>query len=459
MAYTSLTDVQLINLLASDDEEAFEEIFKRYIHPLAAFTGSRIYNLEDARDILHDLFVQLWEDRRDLVMTSRLETYLFTIARHHVIDRIRRNTGQKHYAKTIQSLAEELQVGAGKKLDRKELQKKADRLLEKFSRDEAAAEEMVQLYMWVDGIGFENSGWQQLGEAAKEAWNAGLLTQVKDSIAGRTSTTGKKRSRKYLWWGVAVAAAITVIAFLSRQLSSSIPGQADHSPMTSLSVSVGQIKRIFIADSSKAWLNEKSELQYPAQPARGRNDVYLSGEAYFDIAQNPSKYVVVHAGKLVINGQGSSFNVKEDKILQTIIITVAQGKLSVSNGSNGLGVLNQGQQLRFNSLSNGSVRAAANAEQVISWKQNALSFDNTTLEEIAAVLERRFEMQIIFDNEKLMNCRFTGSFAKNEKLDDVLQNICNASKAHYQRQADSTVVITGAGCEGPQRPAKLPSHR
>ena len=54
-----LTDVQLIRLLKEDDAVAFAEIYKRYAKSLADFTASKLFNLEDAQDIIHDLFVKV----------------------------------------------------------------------------------------------------------------------------------------------------------------------------------------------------------------------------------------------------------------------------------------------------------------------------------------------------------------------------------------------------------------
>ena len=55
----SLTDDDLIHLLKKDDRAAFAEIYSRYSESLAGFAASKLFNLEDARDILHDLFVRL----------------------------------------------------------------------------------------------------------------------------------------------------------------------------------------------------------------------------------------------------------------------------------------------------------------------------------------------------------------------------------------------------------------
>ena len=132
-AIKHLTDSQLIQLLKDDDEAAFAEIYKRYAKNLADFTASKLFNLEDAQDIIHDLFVKLWEDRKQLNITSNLKTYLFTITRHRIIDKIRRNITREEYAAMLQSLVNAYQPNVEQQIAAKELQQTIKNSLNELS--------------------------------------------------------------------------------------------------------------------------------------------------------------------------------------------------------------------------------------------------------------------------------------------------------------------------------------
>jgi RNA polymerase sigma-70 factor (ECF subfamily) len=121
---SALTDNELLHLLKQDDEPAFAEIYHRYATNIAEFAGSKLYSLEDARDIIHDVFVKLWVERKTLVVTSNLKTYLYTIVRYKVIDRIRRNATDERYKEALQSLANWQEASAEHRLAAKELEKK-----------------------------------------------------------------------------------------------------------------------------------------------------------------------------------------------------------------------------------------------------------------------------------------------------------------------------------------------
>jgi len=131
-AYSKFTDEQLIILLKKDDPQAFTEIYSRYAESLAGFAASKLYSLDDARDILHDIFVKLWENREELHITSNLQSYLFTVIRHRIIDKIRKNITREEYAAVRQSLSIIYQDSIEKGLEARELQQTIEKSLDQL---------------------------------------------------------------------------------------------------------------------------------------------------------------------------------------------------------------------------------------------------------------------------------------------------------------------------------------
>jgi RNA polymerase sigma-70 factor (ECF subfamily) len=125
-------DMDLVHRLKKDDEAAFAEIYARYAESLAGFAASKLYCLDDAQDLIHDLFVKLWSDRKELVVTSNLRTYLFTATRYRIIDKIRKNIIREQYAEMIQSLAQAYEPGIEQQIAVKELQQNVDKSLQEL---------------------------------------------------------------------------------------------------------------------------------------------------------------------------------------------------------------------------------------------------------------------------------------------------------------------------------------
>jgi RNA polymerase sigma-70 factor (family 1) len=131
--YQSLHDHQLIDLLKEDDEAAFTEIYSRYAENLTGFASSKLYCLADASDIIHDLFVTLWEERRTLMVHRKLESYLFTLVRYRVVDKIRKNITKEGYAGMISMLSQSYGPEVEGQIAAKELQQQVNSKLEELS--------------------------------------------------------------------------------------------------------------------------------------------------------------------------------------------------------------------------------------------------------------------------------------------------------------------------------------
>jgi RNA polymerase sigma-70 factor (family 1) len=129
---TVLSDQELIRQIKQGDRAAFTEVYKRYAESLAGFAASKLYDLDDARDVLHDLFVKLWEDRYTLSINDNLRSFLFAAIRYKIIDKIRRNVTRQEYDVLLKALAEPQANGIEQQMEAKELQALVDHSLEQL---------------------------------------------------------------------------------------------------------------------------------------------------------------------------------------------------------------------------------------------------------------------------------------------------------------------------------------
>ncbi|SHF13655.1 RNA polymerase sigma factor [Pedobacter caeni] len=129
----SFTDLQLADLLKEDDEAAFTEIYSRYAESLTGFASSKLYHLEDPRDIIHDVFVKLWEERKQLKVDRNLEAYLFTLVRYRIVDKIRKNITREDYSEMVLALQTTLRSETEQYIAAKELKQNITQALDKLS--------------------------------------------------------------------------------------------------------------------------------------------------------------------------------------------------------------------------------------------------------------------------------------------------------------------------------------
>jgi len=127
--YTILHDLQLVDLLKGGDEEAFAEIYNRYADKLAGFASSKLFHMDDAKDIVHDLFVKFWEERENVQIDRNLESYLFTLARYRIINKIRKNITREEYAVMVKAWDSGAEPDVERQIAAKELQQNIDNSL------------------------------------------------------------------------------------------------------------------------------------------------------------------------------------------------------------------------------------------------------------------------------------------------------------------------------------------
>lgn len=75
---------ELLSRLKKGDHAAFEEIFERYSKPLFQFSLSYLKSKEAAEDIVQEVFIKIWKNRREIKTDTSFQSYLFTIALNSV---------------------------------------------------------------------------------------------------------------------------------------------------------------------------------------------------------------------------------------------------------------------------------------------------------------------------------------------------------------------------------------
>ncbi|MEJ2883211.1 RNA polymerase sigma factor [Pedobacter sp. GR22-6] len=122
-AYSAYTDQELVFLLKEGDRFAFTEVYDRYSALLIKFAANKLYDLDDCKDLIQDLFVNLWTEREHKQFSGELKAYLYAVTRHKIIDKIRKNVTREEYSMVVQSLKEHAIYNPEKDIDAKELEK------------------------------------------------------------------------------------------------------------------------------------------------------------------------------------------------------------------------------------------------------------------------------------------------------------------------------------------------
>ena len=204
---------------------------------------------------------------------------------------------------------------------------------------------------------------------------------------------------------------------------------------------------INLPDGSSVILNENTKIKLGDKfIVNGKREVFLEGEAYFDIIHDSSHPFVVHTGKLQTTVLGTAFNINADSMNGTVIVTVSRGKVKVGDRTRTFNVIAQDQQVVFNRDLSWQIKKSVKAESFIAWKNEDIYFDDVYIKDVANQLEERFNISIVFSNEIIKNCRFSATFLKTQSLEQILNVIGEFNHIKYQLNDNNTVLLDGVGC-------------
>lgn len=219
-------------------------------------------------------------------------------------------------------------------------------------------------------------------------------------------------------------------------------------------VPYGSKSRINLPDSSVIWINAGSKLKYSNQFGAKNRNVFLSGEAYFEIKESKHPFVVI-TNKINIGVVSTKFNVKAYPEEKTVETTVLEGTVEIyntlsSNTKTDKIILKSNQHVAFlfktpnedfvkdsitgkNEITesrkqfidvkpNVTINKVDNPEIFSSWKDDRWLIKSEELQSLAKKLERKYDIKIVFKNESLKKYVFSG-ILKDETVEQVLEAI------------------------------------
>lgn len=218
----------------------------------------------------------------------------------------------------------------------------------------------------------------------------------------------------------------------------------------------GSRTHVVLPDGTLVWLNAGSRINYDKNYGATLREVNLIGEAFFDVARNAEKPFVIHTASIDIKVLGTRFNVKsypQDKTTEATlihgsievsikdrpsekIILKPNEKLVVANDDSTLHRNNparhRGKTHEFESLvtiRKPTYESATGSIIETSWIDNKLIFQDEEFGELARKMERWYAISIRFDNPRLEQLQFTGSFQK-ETIQQALDALRQTAPMH-----------------------------
>jgi ferric-dicitrate binding protein FerR (iron transport regulator) len=251
----------------------------------------------------------------------------------------------------------------------------------------------------------------------------------------------KKPVLKNIWtyWG-----KIAAVIFIPMLIVTFLWVSAKHKELMTLSAPVynevfatfGTRTSLRLADGTLVWLNSGSSLKYPDKFTGEKREVFLRGEAYFEVTTNPRMPFIVKSRNLNVKATGTRFNVLDYSSDIKSEVTLVSGKVFVSEfdttGSGKLiSELNPDQHMVYNDQTKSFKIDNEETYKYYSWKDGKLIFRNEPLSEVVKKIGQVFNVDIELRGAKLQGYRYRATF-EDESLSEILKLLEISSPIKYK---------------------------
>lgn len=194
--------------------------------------------------------------------------------------------------------------------------------------------------------------------------------------------------------------------------------------------------RLKLPDGTAVWLNSKSELRFPEEFSKEERKVYLSGEAYFEVAHNSFKPFKVVLKQSEVEVLGTHFNVKSYH--GEVFTTLLEGSVKIIQENEEI-LLMPGEEAHNNEK--GIKVKAVDISKAIAWKENLFYFEGETIYEIMDEISRWYDVEIKYEGNVPQD-RYKGTVKRHAKLSEVLEMLHFISGIKFEISERSVRVKT-----------------
>ncbi len=206
-----------------------------------------------------------------------------------------------------------------------------------------------------------------------------------------------------------------------------------------LKVPRGAEYTLILADGSKVFLNAESQIQYPVTFQGNVRQVYLEGEAYFEIEKDQERPFIVATSGIQLKVLGTAFAVRAYSEENEVLATLVEGRVRVVAGDQQVDLL-PNEQAAWEKTTEELRIAEVNVDLFMGWKEGRLVFDNTPLAQILKELGRWYDLEIEYENLNLKLLPFSLDMEKYADFRQVLRLLEQTGRVKFSVSGSHIIV-------------------
>ena len=208
-----------------------------------------------------------------------------------------------------------------------------------------------------------------------------------------------------------------------------------------MQIPVGGFYQLKLADGTKVWLNSLTQLRFPVTFAGEERKVYLTGEAYFEVARDSvHPFIVATDEGMEVKVYGTEFNVDTYR-KGTVKTTLVNGKVGIRVSATGEEVrLSPNQMALFTKATQSIQVENVDPYGAVAWKDGKFVFEDEPMEEIMERLSRWYDVKVFYANERIKKHTFTGIITRFADISDVLHLMEETAAVEFNIQGNIVTV-------------------
>jgi len=263
---------------------------------------------------------------------------------------------------------------------------------------------------------------------------------IQEKLPGIDSGKAPKRSILFYTYRIAAALVVGLLFAFAWIYGTRIAG-------TEQVVAENNPVEVFLDDGTEVTVNRNSRIRYSKRFSESERKVFLTGEAWFDVASDSSRPFVIDAGMAMVEVLGTSFNVNAYRENTAVEITVESGvvALTAKQDQKEQIVLRAGNGGTYNKEKRELKLIPSSNPNKISWKTRELYFDSSSLQEVADLVNQVYNTHLVIVNPELASCPITVTF-RDQTLDAVL-NVLEMTLDLEITRSEDEIILDGTGCD------------
>lgn len=271
--------------------------------------------------------------------------------------------------------------------------------------------------------------------------NGQLSLPEKIPVTGTTAAARPKRKRYLL----PVAAVLVLVAgvwwIINKKQTAIITKQGVAESSVRKFTQRAEQKYLLLPDSTQVWLNAASSLEFPeAFTSGGKREVYLVGEAFFDVKHAEEMPFLIHTGNVITKVVGTAFNIRAYPDQPDVIVAVKRGKVQVSKNETLVATLTRGQQVIVTATVQQPEVQPAKESGIADWTVGQLSYTSRPFGDILRDLERNYNVTIELIATGLEQEVVTTSFRRDIGVEEALDILCGLTNTQLRKEKGKYLI-------------------